>query len=115
MKDMQQAVAAAVTQVIVNLQPPQGIQGSLSLQGQQGLQGQPEPAGSEISSSTTSMQVSFIGFFNPFLSADNGAGDVVQVEKDVFYLHVNLFINKVKSVAAAKGEEVVHQNLADSL
>lgn len=52
-----------------------------------------------------------IGFFDPYLDASYGAGDLVSVGKDTYYRDVHLFAAQVANIARTKGSTLVAANL----
>ena len=52
-----------------------------------------------------------IGFFDPNLSISYGEGEVVLIEKELYYRNIILFIKKIKDLAIIKRYELVRANL----
>ena len=56
-----------------------------------------------------------VGFFDPKLEDSYGAGDVVQVGRDVYYRDVFLFVERIKDAVTTYGAETVRANLSTCL
>jgi hypothetical protein len=59
-----------------------------------------------------------VGFFDPHLAKEFGAGDMVQAGKDVLYRDVQLFVSRARSIADSKGPEgpsIVRRSLEQCL
>ena len=52
-----------------------------------------------------------IGFFDPYLDASYGAGDLISVGKDTYYRDIHLFVAQVANIARIKGSALVAANL----
>ena len=104
-------IAAAVAQRMTDIQTQSKSQESQELQDLSDQQDQVRST--ENDRENLSVQFSSIEFFNSFLSDDNSTNNVVLVRKDIFYHYVNLFINKVKTVAVIKDMNIVRQSLTD--
>ena len=52
-----------------------------------------------------------IGFFDPNLFTNYGEGEVVLVEKKLYYRNIILFIKRIKDFVTIKGYELVRANL----
>jgi len=52
-----------------------------------------------------------IGYFDSHLNDTYGKGDFVQLEKDVYYCNVHLFLGQAKAAAMVKGTHLIHISL----
>ena len=56
-----------------------------------------------------------LGYFDPYLDKANGEGEVVLVDKDVYYRNVVLFVQRFQSLVTFKGAALVKANVATLL
>lgn len=59
--------------------------------------------------------LSDLGYFGPHLDRVYGEGEIVLVEKDVYYRNVILFIQRLQSFITFQGATLVKANIATSL
>jgi hypothetical protein len=80
--------------------------------------GTPPPQNAGTSGSRPQFRPDEVGYFDPHLPADFGAGDMVQTGKDVMYRNIHMFMTRAKSVAQSKGPEgpgIVRRSLEQCL
>lgn len=56
-----------------------------------------------------------LGYFDPHLDKSYGEREIVTVGKDLYFRSVILFIERIKDIAAVKGDALVRTNLNTSL
>ena len=56
-----------------------------------------------------------LGYFDPHLDRAHGEGEVVSVDKDVYYKNVVFFVLRLQSLVTFKGAALVKANVATSL
>lgn len=88
-------------------------------QGPQGPPGPPGPAGdgNNHSNALASWRPDELGFFDPDLQDDAvvGKGDIVYLGNHPYYRNVFVFVDRIKDVAQAKGNQTVRLNLHSCL
>ena len=96
---------------------PPGPQGTRGAQGHQGPPGDPGPpgfnAGNDNGNAGSRFNPDDVGYFDPFYeskSADT-APAIEHTGKSTFFRDIHVFIDRIKDVARAKGEELLRQNL----
>ena len=56
-----------------------------------------------------------LGYFDPYLDRAYGEGEIVSVEKDVYYRNVVLFVQRLQSLVTFRDAALVKANIATSL
>ena len=59
--------------------------------------------------------VSDLGYFDPYLKKSYGEGDIVTLDKDVYYRNVILFVKRVRDLVEVKGPGLIRINLNTAL
>ena len=90
-------------------QGPRGPPGPPGEPGEQGVQGEATVTPSDRWNATD------LGYFDPHLDKSYGEGEIVTVGKDLYFRSVILFIERIKDIAAVKGDALVRTNLNTSL
>lgn len=67
------------------------------------------------SKSTKKWNQADLGYFDPHLDKVHGEGEIVFVDKDVYYRNVVLFVQHLQSLITFKGAALVKVNVATSL
>jgi hypothetical protein len=88
----------------------------------QNVQGQAQARAAETTGDAIASMIkknafraSNVGFFDSQLDSFYGSGDVVQVERDLYYRDVYLFVERVKDVVIMSDVEAVQTNLSTCL
>ena len=67
------------------------------------------------SRATNRLNQSDLGYFDPHLDKTHGEGEIVSVGKDVYYMNVVLFVQRLQNLVTFKGVALVKANIATSL
>ena len=73
------------------------------------------PSADLPSKSTKRWNQANLGYFEPHLNRAHGEGEIVSVEKDVYYRNVVLFVQRLQSLVTFRGAALVKANIATSL
>lgn len=71
----------------------------------------PPAVTSTVSTSSITFRPKDIGYFDPHLDDAYEKGDIIQLENEVCYCDVHLFLDQAKSMAMVKGPLLIHNSL----